>query len=120
MPPASLTRNYDAVLSACLDAFIGKNPIDQIFKDHVLLEVLKEKGVIVPQTGGHKLRAPLGYSTNSTVDSYNGYDQLDTTPQDEFTTAFYDWRQLAGAVSISGLEEERNSGEAEIFDLYAA
>ena len=117
MPPASLTRNYDAVLSACLDAFIGKNPVDQIFKDHVLLEVLKSKGVIQPQSGGYKLRVPLGYADNSTVDSYNGYDILDTTPQDEFTTAFYDWRQLAGAVTISGIEEEQNKSEAEIFDL---
>lgn len=117
MPPSSLTRNYEAVLSATLDSFLSRDPIDNIFKDHVLLAVLKQKGIIQPQSGGYYLRAPLGYATNSTVDSYSGYDQLDTTPQDEFTTCFYDWRQLAGSVSISGIEETQNKSEAEIFDL---
>ncbi len=119
MAVGTLSRNYEAVLSATLDSFLNRDPIDQIFKDHVLLEVLKQKGCITPQKGGYKLRAPLGYVKNSTVSSYGGYDVLDVTPQDEFTTAFYDWKQLAGSVAISGIEEAQNMGESEIFDLLA-
>lgn len=117
MPPVSLTRNYDAVLSACLDAFIGKDPVDNIFKDHVLLAVAKDKGMLSSQSGGYKFRVPIMYATNSTVGSYTSYDVLDTTPQDEFTTAFYDKRQLSASISISGIEEAQNRSEAEIFDL---
>lgn len=44
-------------------------------------------------------------------------DVLDTTPQDNVTSAFYNWRQVAGSISISREEERKNSGEARILSL---
>ena len=119
MPP-SRTMTYDSVLSSCLEAFLGKDPVDNIFKDHVLLEVLKSKGCLQPQNGGESIRVPIEYDTNSTVGSYTSYDVIDTTPQDPFTNAYYTWRQLAASISISGLEEIQNKGEYAIFDLLKA
>lgn len=118
--PSSRTINYDAVLSSCLDLILSRDPIDNIFKDHVLLEVLKSKGCITTQDGGERIRIPVEYAANSTADSYGGYDQLDTTPQDEFSTLWYEWKQLASSVSISGLEEAQNKGEHAIFGLLSA
>ena len=54
---------------------------------------------------------------NGTVKSYSGYDTLDTTPQDGMTTAFFPWCEVAGTISISRLEERKNSGESAILKL---
>ena len=44
-------------------------------------------------------------------------ETIDTTPQDGMTTAFFPWRQIAGTISISRLEERQNSDEAAILKL---
>lgn len=42
---------------------------------------------------------------------------LDTTPQDNLTSCFYSWKQIAGSIAINRLEERQNSGEAQILSL---
>lgn len=42
---------------------------------------------------------------------------LNVQPADGITTAFYDWRQAAVPISISGLERKKNRGQAKIIDL---
>src|SRR5574343_137275 len=118
MPPSSRTINYDAVLSLCLEN-LREGLFDQIFSSTAFLSALygaygrkkaRGKGIRMVN-GGERIRVPLLYAKNSTVGSYTVYYTLDTTPQDGITTAFFDWRQLAGSVSISGLEEIKNRGE---------
>lgn len=61
------------------------------------------------------------YAENSTVQRYQGYDPLDTTPQSVLTSSYYDWKQLIGAVTFNGLETEvQNAGEEEIIELVEA
>ena len=117
MAATSRSISYDSVLSSCMEAFLGKDPTDQIFKDHVLLAIAKDKGLLKAQNGGERIRCEVEYGKNSTVSSYTSYDQVDTTPQDPFTTNFFTWRQLAASVTISGLEETQNRGEHAIFSL---
>ena len=52
-----------------------------------------------------------------TVKSYKGYDTLTVKPQDGITTAFYEWTEIGGTISISRREERQNSGEAKILKL---
>ena len=42
---------------------------------------------------------------------------MDTTPQEGLTTAFYEWKEIGGTISISRKEERQNSGEAAILNL---
>jgi hypothetical protein len=114
--PSSLTLNYDSILSTTFFA-VRKELYDQIFKDNVVWNVLHSKGRKRSQNGGERIQIPLQYATNSTVGSYSGYDVLDTTPQDNVTSAFYTWKQLSGSVSINRLEERQNSGESQILNL---
>jgi len=116
--PSQNTVNYDALLSSTLDAYVGSGSFsDNIFKDSAYLAALRLKDAIQMQNGGERIRAPLMYGTNSTVQSYDGYETLDTTPQDGMTTAFFEWREIAGTISISRKEERQNSGEAQVIDL---
>ncbi len=60
------------------------------------------------------------YGKNTTVKSYSKYGLLDVTPQEGITAAKYAWKQIAGSVAISGLEERQNSSSAQIVDLLEA
>lgn len=42
---------------------------------------------------------------------------MDTTPQDGLTTAFYEWAEVGGTISISRKEERQNSGEGRLINL---
>ena len=50
----------------------------------------------------------------------NGYSLISTTPMDEFTSAYYPWKEVAGSVSISNKELVQNSGRHKIIDLLDA
>jgi hypothetical protein len=101
-----------------LDAYVGSGTLfDNIFKDSAFLAAMRSMNAIDYQNGGERIRAPLMYGKNSTVKSYSDYDTLDTTPQDGITTAFYEWAELGGTISISRKEERQNSGEAAIIGL---
>lgn len=122
--PSSRSINYDAVLSLCLE-YVKDELVDNIFTSAPFLSALygafgvkkrAGKGIRM-QNGGERVRVPIMYGKNSTVGSYSGYDTLDVTPQDGITTAFFDWRQIAGSVAISRLEERQNAGATAIRDL---
>lgn len=116
--PSVNTTYYDALLTTTLDGYIKSGTMfDNIFKDSAFLALCREKGVVIKQNGGERIRAPLMYQNNSTISSKDAYGLIDTTPQDGMTTAFFEWKEIAGSVSISRKEERQNSGEAQIMDL---
>lgn len=117
MAITQLTLNYDSILSTTLFN-VRSQLYDNIFKTNAFWNWLHAKGRKRMVNGGERIQVALQYGTNSTVKSYSGYELLDTTPQDNVTSAFYPWKQIAGSVSISRKEERQNSGEAQILDLF--
>ena len=116
--PSQNTINYDALLTTTLDAFVGSGQLfDQIFKDSAFLSLLRLSEAVIRQNGGERVRVPLMFGKNETIKSYEGYEVLDTTPQEGLTTAFYEWKEIGGTISISRKEERQNSGEAAILGL---
>lgn len=93
---------------------------DNVTNHNALFMRLNKKGNIRPLDGGRTIVQELEYAENSTVAWYSGYEPLNTTPQEVFDAAEYDWKQLAGTVSISGLEEVKNSGKEAIINLLDA
>jgi len=114
--PSSYTVNYDALLSTTLYNY-RKTLVDNIFKNSVLLSLLKLNGGIRYTDGGERVACPLMYGKNDTTKSYSGYETLDVKPQDGLTTAFYEWSEIANTISISRKEERQNSGEAALINL---
>lgn len=116
--PSTNTVYYDSLLSTTLDGYIKSGSMfDAIFKDSAVLAYLRLTDSVKMQNGGERIRVPLMYDQNSTFRSYNGYGLIDTTPQEGFTTAFYEWKEVAGTITISRREERQNSGEAAILGL---
>jgi len=92
---------------------------DNISKTSALLWQLKNKvdgGYKLIDDIGDRMQVQLMYELGQ-ADSYSGYDQLDVTPMDGITSAFWDWRQAAVPIAISALEEKKNSGEARMINL---
>lgn len=121
MAPSSLTLQYDAQLSTTL--FNYRRMIeDAISTSNAFCYYLMKKvdgGYKKVSELGDRMGLPLMYELGN-ADSYSGYDLLGVQPADGITMAFYDWRQAAVPISISGLEQKKNRGEAKIADLLEA
>ena len=116
--PSTNTVYYDALLSTTLNAYVaGGTMFDNIFKDSAYLTYLRQSDAVKKQNGGERIALPLMYGDNSTVKSYAGEETLDTTLQDGFTTAFYEWKELGGTIGITRKEERQNSGEGRLINL---
>jgi len=90
---------------------------DNVFTARPLFYALTNGQTIRRISGGAKIVVPIIYGTNSTAASYSGDEALSTTAQTGITAAEYDWKQYAATVTITGIEEAKNNGEAEIIDL---
>lgn len=93
---------------------------DNLTNHNVVLATLRSKGFIREDEGGTSIVETLLYGSNSTVKSFSKYDLLDVTPQEGIDAAEYLWKQLAGAVTISGKEEFENKSRARIINLLEA
>jgi hypothetical protein len=95
--------------------------VDNLTEQNALLKLMRSKGGIRHDSGGTTIDEPLLYGDNDTVKSYAGYEVLNTQPQEGLTTAQYAWKQLAGSVSISGIEEFKNAAsKTRVFNLLMA
>lgn len=114
--PSTNTIYYDSLLSTTLMAY-RKTLYDNIFKDSAFLAYLRMSDAVIKQNGGERVRLPLMYGDNNTVKTHSGYEIIDTTPQEGLTTAFYEWAEIAGSITISRKEERQNSGESQLLNL---
>jgi hypothetical protein len=108
--------NFDEILSTTLKNYIPKLT-DNIFSARPLFYALTNGQTIRRITGGANIVVPIIYGTNSTAGSYSGTDTIATTAQTGISAAEYSWGQYAATVTINGLEEAKNNGEAQIIDL---
>ena len=95
----------------------SKKLADNVSKNTALLYKLKTRGKIKPADGGRLIREELSYAENKTYKRYSGFEVLDIQPQDVITAADFGWKQVAVAVTISGLEQMQNSGRSAFINL---
>ena len=108
--------DFNQILSTTLKNYVPKLA-DNVFTARPLFYALTNGQTIRRISGGAKIVVPIIYGTNSTAASYSGDEALSTTAQTGITAAEYDWKQYAATVTITGIEEGKNNGEAEIIDL---
>jgi len=113
---AAGNSNFDEILSTTLKNYVPKLT-DNIFSARPLFYALTNGQTIRRISGGSKIVVPIIYGTNSTAGSYSGTDTISTTAQTGISAAEYDWKQYAATVTINGMEEAKNNGEAQIIDL---
>ena len=108
--------NFDEILTTTLNNYVPKL-VDNVFSARPLFYALTNSSTMRTVSGGAKIVVPIIYGTNSTASSYSGPDTISTTAQTGISAAEYDWGQYAATVTINGMEEAKNNGEAQIIDL---
>lgn len=98
----------------------SKQVSDNVSKSHALLDRVEKKGKAKPADGGRRILQEIEFAENGTFGWYSGYDTLNIAPSEVFSSAEFDWKQCAVAISISGLEQLMNSGEEQFIDLLEA
>jgi hypothetical protein len=92
---------------------------DNVTNNNALLVKMRERGNVKPFSGGNVILQEIMYNDAATENAgaYSGYDVIDITPNSPISSAQFDLKQYAAAVSISGLEMLQNAGKEQIIDL---
>lgn len=113
---ASPNSSWTDILTTTLNNR-GKKLRDNITTNNAILFRLKEKGRVRSFSGGVSILEELEYATNTNTMWYSGYEPLAIAPQELFTAAEFQIKQLASSVTISGLEMLQNSSKEKMIDL---
>jgi len=111
----SPNSTYTEIVTTTLAGY-SKTMADNVTNNNALLRHIDQNGNKSPATG-RTIVQELEYAANSTTKWYSGYEVLDTSTSNVFTAAEFNYKQLAGNVVISGLEQVENSGPEQIFNL---
>ena len=111
-----MALTYDQISAITERKFIPKM-IDNIFDSDVILQRAKKKGWYEKLDGGTTVIYPLNYALTTAAGWYSGADTLSTTDNDQFTGAEYSWKQEYANITISRLDELKNSGDAQILNF---
>lgn len=95
----------------------SKKLADNVMNNNALLFQLQKKNRVKPVSGGDVILQELYFQENSSFKRYSGYEQLDISPSEVISSASFNYKQAAVAVSISGLEEIQNAGKEQMIDL---
>jgi hypothetical protein len=95
----------------------SKKIADNVTKNNALLARLSQRGNIRTVSGGSIILEEISYAENANAGWYSGYDLLPVAAQDVISAAQYDLKQAAVPVTISGLDQLRNSGKEQMIDL---
>jgi hypothetical protein len=97
-------------ITAITEKYFKPRLVDNIFSSNVLFARMKDKQETLD--GGEKVLLPVAYAVTTASGSYSGADTLDTTPNDQITAAEFDWTQYYANITITGLDELKNAGDA--------
>lgn len=108
--------SYDQINAVTMRKYIPKL-VDNIFDSDILLKRSKEKGWYTTVDGGTQIFQPLLYALTSASGSYLPSATLDTSDNDQFTTAVYDWKYYYANMTILGADEHKNMGDSQVLDF---
>lgn len=111
-----VNANYDDIFTTTIENR-SKKLADNVTKNNALLSRLSAKGKIRTVDGGSKILEELEYGEGDMV-WYNGYDSIQYTPKQLFTSAEYALKLCAVPVAISGEDMLKNSGKERMIDLF--
>lgn len=96
---------------------VRRTAIDQVYKSAAMLAIMKAKNRLKIEDGGSIIAQPLLVQINQTTQTYSGADVLNVAVQEEFTNYELGWKQINTAVTITGIDQARNTGRHQQLDL---
>jgi hypothetical protein len=107
--------SFSDIITTTLQGYSGELA-DNITNHNAFFRQINRKGNKTPATG-RSIVQEIEYAVNSTVAYYSGAEILDISPTDTYTAAEFQYKQLAGNVVITGLEQIQNSGKEAVHNL---
>ncbi len=107
-----MALTYDQISAITQKKFLPKL-YDNIFDSNPLLQRAKKQWY-EKTDGGTTIMVPLNYAQASAGGWYAGADTLSTVDNDVMTAAEYSWKQIYKSVTVSRIDELKNSGDAAI------
>lgn len=95
----------------------SKKIADNVTKSNALLAKLSQRGNVRTISGGSTILEEISFAENGNGGWYSGYDLLPVAAQDVISAAQFDLKQYAVAVTVSGLDQLRNTGKEQMIDL---
>mgnify|MGYP001618533046 CR=1 FL=1 len=115
---AAPNTTFSQILSTTIEAYTTNGKFaDNIYDGLRTAQVLIDMGGKKREDGGESIVVQLEYAENMTAQWMGPYGTLDTSPQDILTAAQFNWRQIAGTVILTDLEQVQNKGKAKMADL---
>lgn len=111
-----MALTYDQITAVTQRKYIPKL-VDNIFDSDPLLKRSKEKGWYTSISGGTSIFQPLMYAQTTAAGSYSPTATLDTTDNDQFTSAEYAWKFYYANITITGADEMKNMGDSQVLDF---
>lgn len=120
MAPPNTNRHssFDSLFATTLEN-MSSEMVDNAAQ-HIPLFFKLDKKQNIKLDGGTEIVRSLEYVDNSTYSRISGYDEFDITPQDPFTAANYQYKQVVITTSVSDEEKWKNSGKEKMIDLVEA
>lgn len=112
---ASPNTAFNDIVTTTLQGY-SREIADNITNHNAALRQIKAKGNKMVATG-RSIVQEIEYAENSTVMWFSGAEQFDISPSETFTAAEFNYKQLVGSVTITGLEEIQNSGREAVHNL---
>lgn len=110
-----MALTYDQISAITRRHFVPKFQ-DNVFDVSPILSRFKKKNYR-KIGGGTSILQPLEYAANTSVGWYAGEETLETADVDIGTAAEYQWKQLYVNISIRGIDEIKNGGDAQVIDF---
>jgi hypothetical protein len=104
-----MALTYDQI-SAITEKYFIPKLADNIFRSNALTDRLIKQGRM-DIAGGERILAPALYA-QSTTQWFSGAETLDSTDVEQMTSFEFLWKQLQSPISITRIDELKNSGDA--------
>jgi hypothetical protein len=114
----SPNSSFTDLITTTLQGYSGEIA-DNITNHNALLKSIERKGNGKEATG-RTIVQELEYAENPNVMWYAGAEPLRIDASETMTAAEFNYKQLAGNVTITGLEEIQNSGREAVHNLLSA
>lgn len=111
-----MALTYNQISAITEKKFIPKL-YDNIFDSGPILKRSQTKGWYNKIDGGERIVVPLAYATTTASGWYSGSDTLSTEDNEQITAAEYLWKQLYANITVTSLDEKKNSGGTRVLDF---
>lgn len=119
MPVSSITELYDNLFITTWQQMKDRYT-DQIFTGSPFWFMMKEKGMLDEVVGHRYLTEPLRYAGSPRVAYVGKGGTVELSDHEFLTLATYNWKYLTDSIVRFGVDDQQNSGRAQIINYVEA